>query len=77
MLPLISSTILSMWIVPALLYSNVKVIFAMQPLHLCGEKFIFSITAQYVIHMLKLQCHYASLVQFKRVDCSGIALFES
>jgi len=31
----------------------------MQPVCLYREKFIFSITAQYIIYMLKGQCHYA------------------
>jgi len=35
------------WIVPASLYSKVRVIFAMQPVHFNGEKFVVSITAQY------------------------------
>ena len=55
---------LNVWIVLASLYSTVRVIFAMQPVHLYGEKFVFSITAQYVVHMLKLQCHYASFEKF-------------
>jgi len=29
-----------------------------------GEKFALSVTAQYIIHMLKLQCHYASFDKF-------------
>jgi len=32
----------------------------MWPVHLYGKKFVFSITTWYVIHMLKVQCHYAS-----------------
>ena len=50
---------LNMWIVPASLYSKVRVIFAIRPVHLYGEKIVFSVTARYVVHMLKLQCHYA------------------
>ena len=52
MLPLVSSTFLNMWIVPALLYSKVRAIFAMGSEHFYGEKFLFSITAQYVVHMV-------------------------
>jgi len=80
MLSLASFYKLNMWIVPALLYLKVKAIFDMQPVHLYGEKYIFSITAQYIIHMLKLQCHYASLGKFYKLNvwiCSGIALFKS
>ena len=45
----------------ALLYLKVRAFFAMWPVHFYEEKFVFSITAWYLIHMLKLQCHYASL----------------
>ena len=31
---------------------------------LYGEKVVFSVTAWYVIHMLKLQYHYASFCKF-------------
>jgi len=58
---------LNMWIVPALLYLKVRTIFAMWPVHLYGEKFIFSVTTQYVVHMLKLQSHYASFGKFMRI----------
>jgi len=69
---------LNMWIVPASLYSKVRAIFAMQPVHLYGEKFVFSVTAQYVVHniMLKLQYHYASFDKFRNLNV-GIALFNS
>jgi len=40
---------------------KVRVIFAMWPVYLYGEKFIFSITAWYIFHVLKLWCHYASV----------------
>jgi len=61
---------LSVWIVPALLYLKVRRIYryAMQPVHLYGEKFVFSITARHVIHMLKLQFHYASLGKFYKLN---------
>jgi len=50
---------LNMWIAPALLYSKIKVIFAIQPVHLYGKKFVFSVTAWYIIHIkLKVLCHY-------------------
>ena len=45
------------FVVSALLYSKVRAIFTIRPIHLYGEKFV---TAQYIVHMLKLQCHYAS-----------------
>jgi len=61
MLPLVSSTQLNMWIAWASLYSKVRVIFAIRPVHLYGEEFVFSVTVRYVIHKLKLQCHYASI----------------
>jgi len=48
---------LNVWIVPALLYPKVRIIFAMWPVHLYGEKFVFSITARYIVNVLKLQCH--------------------
>ena len=50
---------LNVWIVPASLYSKVSAIFAMQPVHLYEEKFVFSITARYVVHMLKLHASFA------------------
>jgi len=56
------------WIVPASLYLKVRAIFAMRPVHLYGEKFVFSVIARYVIHMLKLQCHYASLGKFYKLN---------
>jgi len=46
---------------------EVRVIFAMQPVHLYEEKFVFSITARRVVHMLKLQCNYASLGKFYKL----------
>ena len=57
-----------MWIVLALVYLKVRAIFAMRPVHLYGEKFFFSVTARYVVHMLKLQCHYASLGKFHTLN---------
>jgi len=42
---------LNMWIVPASLYSKVRPIFAMRPVYLYGEKFVFSVTAWYVIRV--------------------------
>jgi len=63
---------LNMWIVLALLYSKVRAIFAMRHVHLFGEKwgekFVFSVTAQYVIHKLKLQYHYVSLGEFYKLN---------
>ena len=32
------------------LYSKVRAILAIRPVHLYGEKFVFSVTAQYVVH---------------------------
>jgi len=55
---------LNMWIVPASFYLIVTAIFAMWPVHLYGEKFVFSVTAWYVLHMLKLQGHCASFGKF-------------
>jgi len=55
---------LNVWIVLASLYSKVRAIFAMQPVHLYGEKCFFSVTAQYVVYMLKLQGHYVSFDKF-------------
>ena len=52
---------LNVWIVPASLYLKVRVIFAMWPVYLYGEKFVFSITAWYIFYVLKLWCHYASI----------------
>ena len=52
---------LNVWIVRASLYSKVRAIFGV---HLYGEKFVFSVTARYVVHMLKLQGHYASFDEF-------------
>jgi len=60
---------LNVWIVLALLYLRVRVIFAMRLVHLYGKKSIFSITARYVIHILKLQCHYASFGKFYNLMC--------
>jgi len=59
---------LNVWIVPASLYSKVRAIFAIWPVHLYGEKFVFSVTAQYVVHMLKLQCHYVSFDKFNNLN---------
>jgi len=49
---------LNMWIVLASLYSKVRVIFAIRPVHLYGEKFDFSVTAQCVVHV-KIAVPYA------------------
>ena len=57
-----------MWIALESLYSKVWAIFAMEPVHLYGEKFVFSITAQYITHILKLQCHYASFGKFYKLN---------
>jgi len=43
-------------------------IFAVQPVHLYGEKFIFSITAWYIVHMFKLWCYYAYLGKFYNLN---------
>ena len=59
---------LNVQIVPSSLYSKVKAIFAIWPVHLYGEKFVFSVTAWYVVHMLKLQGHYASLDKFYNLN---------
>jgi len=59
---------LNMWIVPASLYLKVRVIFAIQPVHLYGEKFDFSVAARYIVQMLKLQCHYASFDMFYNLN---------
>jgi len=40
----------------------------MWPVHLYGKKFAFSVTVQYIIHMLKLRCHYASFDKFYNLD---------
>ena len=36
----------------------------MQPVHLYEKRFVYSVTARYVVHMLKLQCHHASFDMF-------------
>jgi len=59
---------LNVWIVLASLYSKVRAIFAIQPVHLYGEKFVFSVTARYIIHMLKLQYHYVSFDKFYNLN---------
>ena len=59
---------LNVWIVLKLLYLKVRVIFAMQPVHLYGKKIFFIITVQYVVHILKLQCHYTSLGKFYKLN---------
>ena len=59
---------LNVWIVPASLYSKVRMIFAMQPVHLNREKFVFGVTAQYVVHMLKLQGHCSSFDKFYNLN---------
>jgi len=59
---------LNVWIVPASLYSKVRAIFAMRPVHLHGEKFVFSVTVRYVVHMLILQGHYASFDKFYNLN---------
>jgi len=56
------------WIVLASLYLKVKAIFAIQFVHLYGEKFVFSVVAGYVIHVLKLQCYYASFGKFYKLN---------
>jgi len=53
---------LNVWIIPASLYPKVRAIFTMQPVHL------FSVTARYIICMLKLQCHYASFDKFYNLN---------
>jgi len=43
-----------------------------------GAKFVFTTTARYVTHMLKLWCHYASHGKLCNVpNCTGIALLKS
>ena len=59
---------LYVWVAPASLYLKVRVIFAMRPVQLYGRKFVFSTTAQYIINMLKLQCHYASLGKLYKLN---------
>jgi len=59
---------LNVWIVPASLYSKVRVIFAIQPVHLYWEKFVISVTARYIVYMLKLQGHYASFDMFYNLN---------
>ena len=45
-----------------------KVIFAIRLVHLYGEKYVFSVTARYVVHMLKSQGHYASFDKFNNLN---------
>jgi len=59
---------LNVWIDQASLYSKVRVIFAIQPVHLYWEKFVFGVTAWYVVHLLKLQGHYASFDKFYNLN---------
>jgi len=59
---------LNVWIIPALLYSKVRAIFDIQPVHLYGEKFVFGVTARYIIHILKLQGHCASFDKFYNLN---------
>jgi len=59
---------LNMWLVPASLYSKVRAIFAMRPVHLYWEKFVFSVATWYVAHMLKLQGHYVSFGKFYNLN---------
>ena len=59
---------LNVWIVPASLYSKVRMIFAIRPVHLYGEKFVLSVTARYIVHVLKLQGHYASFDKFYNLN---------
>ena len=57
--PLVAFYKLNVWIALASLYSKV---------HLYGEKFVFSVTAWYVIGMFKLQCRYASFDKFYNLN---------
>jgi len=59
---------LNVWIVPVLLYLKVRAIFVLRPVHLYREKFVFSVTAWYVVHVLKLQGHYASFGKFYNLN---------
>jgi len=68
---------LNVWIVLVSLYSKLRVIFTLRPVHLHGKKFVFSVTAWYVVHMLKLQCHYASIDKSYNLNMCGIALLKS
>jgi len=59
---------LSVWIVLASLYSKVRAIFAIRPVHLYWEKCFFSVAARYIVYMLKLQGHYASFDKFYNLN---------
>ena len=56
-----------MWIVQELLYLKVTVIFAMQPVHLYGEN-LFLVYCSVRRSHVKLQCHYASLGKYYRLN---------
>jgi len=43
-------------------------IFAIRPVNLYGEKFVFSVTARYVVQILKLQCRYTSFDKFYNLN---------
>jgi len=63
------------WIVPASLYSKVRVIFAIRPVHLYGEEFVFSVIARYIVHMLKpLPCRTVYSTRF--LDFSEFSIIE-
>jgi len=74
MLPLVSYTNEVKWIVLGTLYSKARGILAMGAVHLYGEKFVFSITAWYIAHMLNKWGHYAS---HSKSDYSTISLFKN
>jgi len=42
------------------------------PVHLYGEKFVFSVTARYIVHMSKLRCQYASFDKFYNLNVSVV-----
>jgi len=44
------------WIVPPSLYSKVRVIFAVHPVHSVWGEFVFAITAPYIAYSIKAQC---------------------
>ena len=67
------------WIVPLSLYSRVGQFLLFSYTFLLGES-VFIVTARYIIHLLKVQCHCVSpwqVMQMKRVYFSVIALFQS
>ena len=57
-----------MWIALASLYLKVMAIFAMWPVHLYGGKFVFSLTAQYVVYVLNCSAIYTSLGKFYKLN---------